>query len=150
MKKTLRIAGIALVGLIVIAVLGVWLFFDANQFRPKVEAALGDALGRKVSVGNLRVALLSGGIAVQDLSIADDPAFRAEPFVTAKSVTIGVDLAPLLVSRSLHIESFRLDDPQVALRRSSAGVWNSRSSVRRRAAPRPRTPTRARAMRPRQ
>jgi len=124
MKKNLRIAGIALVGLIVVAVLGVWLFFDANQFRPKVEAAMGDALGRKVSVGNLRVALLSGGIAVQDLSIADDPAFSADPFVTAKSVTIGVDLVPLIVSRSLHIESFRLDDPQVALRQSKGGVWN--------------------------
>ena len=124
MKKTLLIAGAALVGLVVVVVLGVWLFFDANQFRPKVEEAMGAALGRKVSVGNMKVALLSGGIAVQNLSIADDPGFSTEPFVTAKAVTVGVDLMPLIFSRSLRVESFRLEEPQVALRRSASGAWN--------------------------
>jgi AsmA protein len=124
MKKTLLKVAIAVIGLVVVVVLGVWLLFDANQFRPKVETAMGDALGRKVSVGTIRVALLSGGIAVQDVSIADDPAFSTEPFVTAKAVTIGVDMMPLLLSRSLRIESFHLQEPQVALRRSASGVWN--------------------------
>ena len=124
MKKTLLIASAALVGVAVAVVLGVWLFFDANQFRPKVEALVGGALGRKVSVGNLRVALLSGGIAVQNLSIADDPGFSTGPFVTARTVTIGVDLVPLIFSRSLRVESFRLEEPQVVLRRSARGAWN--------------------------
>ncbi len=75
MKKKLVIAGSAIVGLLVVVVLGLWLFLDANQFRPQLESALGGALGRTVSIGNIRIALFSGGMAIEDLSIADDPAF---------------------------------------------------------------------------
>ena len=124
MKKKLVIAGSAIVGLLVVVVLGLWLFLDANQFRPQLESALGGALGRAVSIGNIRIAPFSGGMAIEDLSIADDPAFSTTPFVTAKAVSVGVDLMPLIFSRSLHVKSFRLQDPQVALLNSSSGQWN--------------------------
>jgi AsmA protein len=124
MKKKLLIAGSAVVGLLVLVVLGVWLFLDANQFRPQLENAMGGALGRKVAIGNIKIALLSGGVAIEDLSISDDQAFSAAPFVTAKAVTVGVDLIPLIFSRSLHVKSFRLVDPQVVLLSSASGQWN--------------------------
>ena len=73
MKKTLLIAGSAVVGLLVVVALGLWLFFDANQFRPQLESAMGGALGRKVSIGNIKVSLLSGGMAIEDLTIAETP-----------------------------------------------------------------------------
>jgi AsmA protein len=124
MKKTLLIAISAVAGLVVVAGLGLWLFLDANQFRPQLEAAMGGALGRKVALGNVKVALFSGGVSIEDLSIADDPAFSTAPFVTAKSVSVGVELMPLIFSRSLHVKSFRLVDPQVVLLNSSSGKWN--------------------------
>ncbi|MDO8629504.1 MAG: AsmA family protein, partial [Phycisphaerales bacterium] len=124
MRKKLLTAVSAVAGLVVVAVLGLWLFLDANRFRPQLEEAMGGALGRKVSIGNIRIALLSGGMAIEDLSIADDPAFSTAPFVTAKAVTVGVDLMPLIFSRSLRVESFRLEDPQVVLLNSSSGQWN--------------------------
>ena len=122
--KKLLIVGVVVVGLPLVLVLAIVLFFDANQFKPQLEAAIGDALGRKVSIGNIRTALLSGGIALEDLAIADDPAFSTAPFVTAKSVSVGVDLMPLIVSRSLRVESFRLEAPQVMLIGSPSGQWN--------------------------
>ena len=121
MKKTVLIAGSAIAGLLVVAALGLWLFFDANQFRPQLESAMGGALGRKVSIGNIKVSLLSGGMAIEDLTIADDPDFSTSPFVTAKAVSVGVDLMPLIFSRSLHVKSFRLEDPQVVLLNSKSG-----------------------------
>src|SRR5687768_8429920 len=124
MTRKLLIAGSVIVGLLVVSVLGVALFLDANQFRPQLEQAMGGALGRKVVIGDIKVALFSGGIAVEDLSIADDPAFSSSPFVTAKAVTIGVDLMPLILSRSLRIESFRLEEPQVVLLSAPSGQWN--------------------------
>jgi AsmA protein len=124
MKKKLLIAGSAIVGLLIVVVAGLWLFLDANQFRPQLENAMGGALGRKVSIGSIKIALLSGGMAIENLSIADDPAFGTEPFVTAKAVKVGVDLIPLIISRSLHVQSFRLEDPQVMLLNSSSGLWN--------------------------
>jgi AsmA protein len=124
MAKKLLIALGALVGLVVLVVAGVWLFVDADQFRPKLEVMMADALGRRVTIGRLRIALFSGGIAAEDLMIADDPAFSRQPFVTAKSVKVGVDLMPLILQRSLRVESFRLDQPKVALLRSASGAWN--------------------------
>src|SRR5690349_20626054 len=85
---------------------------------------MSNALGRRVTIGRLRIALLSGGIAAEDLMISDDPAFSRQPFVTAKSVNVGVDLMPLILQRSLRVESFRLDQPKVALLRSASGTWN--------------------------
>ena len=123
-KKTLLIAGSAVVGLLVVVGLGAWLFLDANQFRPQLESAMGGALGRKVTIGNIKIALLSGGMAIDELTIADDPAFSTAPFVSAKAVTVGVDLMPLIFSRSLRVKSFRLQDPQVVLLNSSSGQWN--------------------------
>ena len=111
-------------GLLVVVGLGAWLFLDANQFRPQLESAMSGALGRKVTIGNIKIALLSGGMAIDELTIADDPAFSTAPFVSAKAVTVGVDLMPLIFSRSLHVKSFRLQDPQVVLLNSSSGQWN--------------------------
>ena len=124
MKKNLLIACSAIAGLLVLSMLGLALFFDADQFRPQLEQTMGEALGRKVTIGNIKTALLSGGIAVDDLSIADDPAFSAAPFVTAKAVTVGVNLLPLIFSRSLRVQTLRLEEPQVVLLRSASGQWN--------------------------
>jgi AsmA protein len=122
--KKLLIALAAVAGLFVVAVAGVWLFVDADQFRPKLEVMMSEALGRRVTIGRLKIALFSGGMAVEDLMIADDAAFSRQPFVTAKSVSVGVDLKSLILSRSLLVESFRLDQPRVALLRAASGEWN--------------------------
>jgi AsmA protein len=124
MKKKLLIAGSALAALIVVSILGLALFFDANRFRPELEQAMGEALGRKVTIGSIKAAVFSGGIAVEDLSLADDAAFGSAPFVTAKAVTVGVDLLPLILSRSVHVRSVHLKEPQVVLLRSVSGQWN--------------------------
>jgi AsmA protein len=64
-----------------------------------------------VTISKISVAPFSGGIAIEGLAIADDPAFSREPFLRAKAVTVGVDLMPLILSRSLRVESFRLEKP---------------------------------------
>src|SRR4051812_42018266 len=124
MKRKLLIACVAIAGLLGVSTAVSLLSLDANQFRPQLEQRLGEVLGRKVTVGNIKVALLSGGIAVDDLSVADDPAFSAAPFVTARSVTVRVSLMPLIFSRRLRVQAFRLQNPQVVLLRSASGKWN--------------------------
>src|SRR5579864_5683258 len=124
MKKILLIAVSAVVGVVVLGALAFWLFFDADQLRPRLEAAMGGAVGRRVSLGHIRLALFSGSLAIDDLSIGDDPAFGAEPFVTARRVSVGVEVMPLITSRSLHVDSFRLEQPRVTLLRTASGTWN--------------------------
>ena len=124
MKRKLLIASAAIAGLLFVSILGLVLFVDADQLRPQLEQTMGEALGRKVTIGTIKVALLSGGVAVGDLSIADDSAFSSAPFVTAKAVTVGVDLLPLIFSHSVRVQALRLENPQVALVRSATGQWN--------------------------
>jgi len=45
--------GIAVVLLLLIAI-AIPFFIDANQFRPRLEAALSESLGRRVKMGKLR------------------------------------------------------------------------------------------------
>ncbi|MBZ5558946.1 MAG: AsmA family protein [Acidobacteriia bacterium] len=124
MKKNLLIAGAAVAALIVIAAIALPFLVDANQFRGTIETHMTGALGRKVTIGDLAVSLFSGGIAVSDITIAEDPAFGSAPFVRAKSVTIGIEWLPLILSRQVRVRSFQLIDPQVTLLSTAAGRWN--------------------------
>src|SRR5262245_14844800 len=124
MKKILLIAAASVVGLVLLIAIGLWLFFDVDQLRPRLESAMGGAVGRKVSLGHIRLALFSGSLAIDDVSIGEDPAFGTDPFITAKAVSVGVDLMPLITSRALHVRSFRLDQPRVTLLRAANGTWN--------------------------
>src|SRR6266404_2191441 len=123
MKRMLRVVGIVAVLLLIIAAALPFLI-DANQFRPRLESELSKALGREVKVGNLKLSILSGGVSADDLSIADDPAFSRSPFLKAKSLSIGVEMWPLILSRKLHVTGVVIDQPQIALLQSAPGDWN--------------------------
>lgn len=122
-KKALLGIGIAFVVLIVIA-LALPFLIDVNRFKPTLESDLSEALGRKVQIGNIQLALFSGAVKVDNISIADDPAFSNAPFLQAKELAAGVALGPLIFSKKLQVSSFTITDPQVALIHSASGTWN--------------------------
>jgi AsmA protein len=124
MKRFLKILAIIL-GVLVVLVIAIPFFIDANAFRPKLESELTDALGRQVTVGNLSLSLLSGGVTADNISIADDPQFSKSPFVQAKSLKVGVEMIPLIFSRTLNVTNLTLDQPQISLVKSENGEkWN--------------------------
>ncbi len=77
-----------------------------------------------MTIGNISLALLSGGVTVSDVSIADDPKFSSSPFLTAKDLTVGVELMPLIFSKRFEVRSITLQDPQVNLIHAANGTWN--------------------------
>lgn len=124
MNRNLKIAAIV-VGVLILIVILIPFFIDANAFRPKLESELSDALGRPVKVGNLSLSLFSGAVKADDISIADDPAFSQSAFVQAKSLKVGVELMPLIFSRALNVTELTLNQPQINLVRSQNGEkWN--------------------------
>jgi len=123
MKSALKIIGIIVGALIVIAI-ALPLFIDVNMFRPQIESNLSAALGRPVKIGNLKLSIIGGSVSADDLSIGDDPAFSKQPFVSAKALDVGVELMPLIFSKSLHVTDLVIDQPQVALIKNTAGKWN--------------------------
>jgi len=124
MRKKLTIITVAVVLAFLAVGAAVALLFDVDRFRPQLARAMSAAVGRDVAIGHMSMSLLAGTAVVDDLKIADDAAFGAAPFLTAKSVRVGIAVLPLVLSKRLQIESLRLQQPRVTLKRSNTGVWN--------------------------
>jgi AsmA protein len=123
MKRILKWIAIV-IAILIVLVLILPFVINVNTFRPKIESELTNALGRKVSVGNLSLSLWSGSLAADNISIADDPSFGNTPFVRADALKVGVNLIPLVFSKSLQVRDITLTRPQVSLLRTPAGKWN--------------------------
>ena len=123
MGSKLRVV-LIVVGVLVVLILIVPFLIPVNQFRPTIEEKASAALGRKVQLGDLSLSLLSGSLSAENLSIGDDPKFSSTPFLTAKSLRVGVELMPLIFSKTLNITGVTIDTPQVTLLHNPAGVWN--------------------------
>lgn len=122
-SKGTRIAAV----LAAVTVAALWAlprFLDMDRFRPQLESSLASSLGREVHVGHMEFSLLAGGARVEQISVADDPTFRQGEFIEAKSLDLGVRLLPLIFSRSLHVTSLTLDEPQISAIKSASGKWN--------------------------
>jgi len=119
----LKWIGIAIV-VIVLTLLIVPFLIPVNKFKPVIESNASDALGRRVQLGDLSLSLLTGSVGIDDLSISDDPKFNAGPFLTAKSVKVGVELIPLIFSQQLNVTEITVVSPQVMMLKDPAGRWN--------------------------
>jgi AsmA protein len=121
--RAVKIAGIAF-AVVVVILIALPLLINVNSFRPKIESELTTAMGRQVTLGELSLSILRGSVGVNDVSIADDPAFSKSPFITAKSLKVGVELLPLIFSKQLNVTGIVLDEPQITLLKSNSGTWN--------------------------
>src|SRR5215469_12361061 len=123
MKAVLK--GIAiLIAILIIIVIVLPFVISVNTFRPRIESELTNALGRQVTVGNLRLSLWSGGLTADNISIADDPSFSNSPFIQAQALNVGVNMVPLIFSKTLEVRDITLTNPQVTLLRNPEGRWN--------------------------
>ena len=120
--------------LLVLIVAGGLLLIDANDFRPQIQATLGQALGREVTLGKLHVSVWSGSLDADQIRIGDDPAFGPQAFISASSLRLGVRLWPLLLHRQMHITSLTLQQPTCGCCRTApvAGISPASAPARRR------------------
>src|SRR6202521_5331043 len=123
MKGKLRII-LIVIGVLIVLVLIVPFLIPVNQFRPTIEEKASAALGRKVQLGNMSLSLISGSLSAENPSIGDDPKFSQSPFLTAKSLKVGVEMIPLIFSKTLNVTGVTIDSPQVTLLHNAAGLWN--------------------------
>lgn len=122
-RRWVKIA-IGVVAVIVLIVVLVPLFVNAETFRPTIEDQLSRLLGRRVTVSHLSFSLFGGNLVAQNIAIADDPAFSTGPFIQASKLNIGVEVMPLVFSRQVRITNFTIDSPAIQLIQNQAGKWN--------------------------
>jgi|HubBroStandDraft_6_1064221.scaffolds.fasta_scaffold32196_2 AsmA protein len=123
MSSKLKWIVIAVVAILVILIVVPFLI-PINKFKPTIESKASDALGRKVQLGNLSLSLLTGSVGIDDVSVSDDPKFNSGPFLTAKTVKVGVELIPLIFSQQLNVTEITVVDPQVTMLKDPSGRWN--------------------------
>ena len=123
MKRILKIGAIA-VAILFVILIALPLLINVNSFRPKIESALTGALGRQVTVGNLSLSILSRSVVAENVAVADDPAFGQPPFITARSLKVGVELMPLIFSKQLKVTELKLEQPEITLLKAANGKWN--------------------------
>ncbi len=123
MSSKLKWVAIVIVALLVILFILPFLI-PVNKFRPTIESKASDALGRKVELGNLSLSILTGSLGIDAISISDDPKFSNAPFLTAKSVKVGVELMPLIFSQQVNVTNIEIVNPQVVMLKNPTGQWN--------------------------
>jgi len=123
MKAVLKWIAI-IVAILIIIVIVLPFVINVNTFRPRIESELTNALGRQVTLGNLRLSLWSGSLAADNIAIADDPSFSNAPFIKAQTLDVGVNMIPLIFSKTLEVRDITLTHPQVMLLRTPEGKWN--------------------------
>ena len=103
------------------------------QLRNRIATSIGSALGRKVTLENVRVHLLPRpGFDLEGLVIDDDPAFSAEPMIRAQDVSAAIRFRSLLRGR-LEIATLSATEPSINLVRNKEGRWNLASLLERNA-----------------
>jgi uncharacterized protein involved in outer membrane biogenesis len=119
------IAGIALLAIcaaVLIAILNINSVIDRN--RGYLLARAEEALGRKISAGDIQLTLWGGvGLRVKDFAISDDPAFSGGHFVRTRDAQVHLKLLPLFRGK-FEVKNVVLHDPVISILRNSAGVFN--------------------------
>lgn len=122
--RTLLIVLGSLFVLVLLAVVAVPLFLNADRFRARIETELSASLGRKVALGKLDLSVWSGSLVAQNATVSDDPAFSSQPFLQAQTAKINIQMIPLIFSKEIHITGFSIEAPKVNLIRHANGTWN--------------------------
>ena len=123
MHRIFKWVGILLVFLVIVVV-SLPFLINVNQFKPRLESELSTALNREVKLGNLKLSLLAGEVTADDLSVAEDEAFGKPAFIAAKSLSVGAEIWPFLLSRKLIVTYLIIDQPEIALVQTPSGDWN--------------------------
>jgi len=114
----------AVLALLLIAIVSLPLFLNADNFRARIESTLTKSLGRKVTIGKLELSVWSGGMVADKVVVADDPRFSTQAFIQADTVKIRLEMMPLLLERKVQIRGFALQSPKIQLLRAANGTWN--------------------------
>ena len=118
-------------GLILLLLIGGLLAFAVSNLNSLVEAnkdrllaQAEQALGRPLQIGDIELSLWGGiGARLQNVALADDPAFSSDTFVRATDLQITLKLMPLL-RQELEVGRVSVRDPVIRLIRNAEGVFN--------------------------
>src|ERR1039458_3448985 len=138
LRKGLRIA-LATVSVLVL-LLVIPPLISVSRFKTQITQLISQSLGRPVRLSSVQAHILPWpGFEISDLSVAEDPAYGAEPVLHANKVTASIRLLALFRGR-VEIGKISVDEASLNLVRAGPGHWNLDSIFRTAAAQTAATP----------
>jgi AsmA family len=123
--RTLILAALTLLVLVIV----VPPFVNINHFRHSIVQSISAGLDRPVYATSVELALFPRpAFVLHHFTVAEWPAYGAEPVITADTVTASLR-ASTLWHRRVEIASLHFDAPSVNLARDSNGQWNFESLI---------------------
>ena len=128
MGKIMKLLGIvvgAVLILFIAAMLGLTIFFDPNDYKDEIAAAVEQSTGRQLTLeGDLELDVFPGvRIALGEAELSNAAGFGDEPFARIAGAGLSVGLLPLL-SRRIEIGEARLEGLVLNLERDAGGAVN--------------------------
>jgi hypothetical protein len=124
-KRRVTIA--AVIAVVLAAALVLPPLVNVSRYQRQVTALMARSMGRPVRMSAVELRLLpSPGFILHDLAVGEDPAFGAEPILSARTVIASVRLFSLWRGK-LEISQVSVDEASLNLVRSPEGRWNLES-----------------------
>lgn len=97
---------------------------NVSHYKNRITEILSRSLGRPVHLSSVQVRLLPWpAFEISNLSVAEDPAYGAEPVLHAGTVIASIRLLSLLRGH-LEIDKISVEDASLNLVRAGPGRWN--------------------------
>jgi hypothetical protein len=129
-RKRSRLRMILAAIAIVVLVLVVPPLVSVGRYQSRITSLMSQSLGRPVRLSSVEVRLVPRpGFVLTNLSVAEDPAYGAEPVLHANKVTASIHLLSLWRGR-LEIGKISVDEASLNLVRTAPGHWNLDSLFR--------------------
>jgi hypothetical protein len=114
-----------LVAVLIAAAIAIAPFVPLGPLKPAVESRLSSTLGRKVTVGSLRLSLLGGPyVLIDSMTAEEDTAFGQGSFLKADQVRANLALMPLILRRQVVLDGLRIKSADLTFIKNNQGVWS--------------------------
>lgn len=129
MAKPFKIL-LAVVGIFVVLIVGtaiaVPLFFNPNDYKSQIAAAVKENSGRELTIaGDIDLSIFPWlGVSLSDVTLGNANGFGPGPFAQLKAMDVRVKLLPLLTKRRVEIRKVVVDGLALNLSKDKAGRSN--------------------------
>lgn len=127
MKKVLKWSFIFLFSIFFVGIVAGSVFiyrFDLNTYKPRIEQAVFDRTGRKLSLGDIHLKMSwSPTLRIRRISFADAGRVGEKALVAAEEAEVSVAIRPLF-DKVVAVENIMLIQPEIYLSVNEEGVKN--------------------------
>ena len=113
-------------GLIILTLLVLPFFIDANDYKPEISKIVHDATGRNVQIENINLSIFPWiGVTLKGVQLENTAGFQQPYILSVKKIDVQLELIPLL-NQQYEVKRFILDTPQIWLEQKAdmRNNWN--------------------------